>query len=149
VGSDRSPLDVPWDVSDTLQFKATTGYREASRTAQTDFDAREIHFVERDFRSSGEQRTQEFQLTGEYDRFSWVGGVFLWDDRSDGRTWTWVSPEFRDPAVRAQAIAGGMGVPANFAVPPVTLDGLGRTETEGWAVFADGTFMITDRLSLS
>jgi len=149
VDLDRYTLDLTWDLSDTLQFKSITGYREHYRTAQTDFDAMEIHFVERDFRSSGEQRTQEFQLTGEYDRFSWVGGVFLWDDRDDGRTWTWVSPEFRDPAVRAQAIAGGMGVPANFSVPPTTLDSLNRTETEGWAVFADGTIRLTDKLSLS
>ncbi|MBN1237034.1 MAG: TonB-dependent receptor [Gammaproteobacteria bacterium] len=149
VDLDRYTLDLNWYMTDALQLRSITGYREHYRTAQTDFDAMEINFIERDFRGAGEQWTQELQLIGEYERFSWVGGLFLWDDRSDGRTWTWVSPEFRDPAVRAQAIAGGMGVPASFGVPPGTLDSLSRTDTEGWAVFADGTFLLTDRLSLS
>src|SRR5690606_17739362 len=48
VDLDRYTLDLTWDVSDTLQFKSITGYREHYRTAQTDFDAMEIHFVERD-----------------------------------------------------------------------------------------------------
>ncbi len=149
VDLDRYTLDLNWDLSDTLSFRSISGYREHYRTAQTDFDAMEIHFVERDFRGAGKQWTQELQLIGTYDRFSWVGGVFLWDDRSDGRTWTWVSPEFRDPAVRAQAVAAGMGVPANFAVPPVTLDDLTRANTDGWGIFADGTFQVSDRISVS
>lgn len=149
VDLDRYTLDLNWDLSASLGFRSVTGFREHYRTAQTDFDAMEIHFVERDFRGAGKQWTQEFQLLGQHDRVSWVGGIFLWDDRSDGRTWTWVSPEFRSPAVRAAAIDAGMGVPANFAVPPVTLDDLTRTNTDGWAIFADGTFEINDRLSVS
>ena len=149
VDLDRYTLDLTWDLSDTLQLRSISGFREHYRTAQTDFDAMEIHFVERDFRGAGKQLTQELQLIGEHDRFSWVGGVFWWDDRSDGRTWTWVSPEFRDPAVRAQAIAAGMGVPDNFAVPPTTLDTLTRTNTDGWAIFADSTFQVGDRVSVS
>ncbi|HEY8518887.1 MAG TPA: TonB-dependent receptor [Gammaproteobacteria bacterium] len=150
VDLDRYTLDLNWYFSDTMQLRSITGFREHWRTAQTDFDATETWFIERDFRGAGKQITQELQLIGEHDRFSWVGGVFFWDDISDGRTWTWVAPEFRDPAVRAQAIAGGMGVTAqNVAVPPGTLDSMTRTETDGWAVFADGTVTLTDKLTLS
>ena len=150
VDLDRYTLDLNWYLSDTLQLRSVTGYREHYRTAQTDFDATEAFFIERDFRGAGEQLTQELQLIGQGDRFSWVGGLFLWDDRSDGRTWTWVAPEFRDPALRAQALAGGMGVtPQSVAVPGATLDSLSRADTDGWALFADGTIELTDRMSLS
>jgi iron complex outermembrane recepter protein len=150
VDLDRYTLDLNWAFSDTMQFRSITGVREHYRTSQTDFDAADITFVERDFRSKGKQWTQELQLIGEHNRFSWVGGIFLWDDRADDRTWTWVAPEFRDPAVRAQALAGGMGVtPQAVGVPPVTLDALNRVDTKGWAVFADGSFDISDRLRLS
>jgi iron complex outermembrane receptor protein len=150
VDLDRYTLDLNWYFRDNLQLRSITGYREHYRTAQTDFDATEAFFIERDFRGAGEQLTQELQLIGEGDRFSWVAGVFFFDERSDGRTWTWVAPEFRDPALRAQALAGGLGVtPQSVAVPPVTLDSLSRADTDGWAVFADGTFDITDRMALS
>src|SRR5690606_10425467 len=150
VDLDRFTVDLNWYFSDSMQLRSITGYREHYRTAQTDFDATEAFFIERDFRGAGKQLTQELQLIGEGERFSWVAGAFFWDDTSDTRTWTWVAPEFRDPALQAQALAGGMGVTAQaVGVPPVTLDNLSRVETDGWAVFADGTLDLTDRLTLS
>jgi iron complex outermembrane receptor protein len=150
VDLDRYTLDLNWAFSDTMDFRSITAFREHYRTAQTDFDAADIFFIERDFRSKGEQFSQEFQLLGTHDRVSWVGGLFLWDERDDARTWTWIAPEFRDPALRAQALAGGRGVtPASVTVPASTLDALNRVETDGWALFGDVSYDLTDKLRLS
>jgi iron complex outermembrane receptor protein len=150
VDLDRLTVDLNWNFSDTMDFRSITAFREHYRTAQTDFDAADIFFIERDFRSKGRQVSQEFQLIGTHDRVSWVGGLFLWDDLEDGRTWTWVAPEFRDPDLRALALAGGQGVTAAaVTVPASTLDSLNRVETEGWALFGDVSFDLTDKMRLS
>lgn len=150
VDLDRYTLDMNWAFSDTMSLRSITAFREHYRTSQTDFDAADISFIERDFRSKGDQFTQELQLIGTRDRVSWVGGLFLWDDTTNDRTWTWVAPEFRDPALRAQALAGGQGVTAAAVnVPGSTLDSLNRVETEGWALFGDVSYDITDQLRLS
>ncbi len=150
VDLDRFTLDLNWSFSDTMDFRSITAFRDHYRAVQTDFDAADISFIERDFRSDGDQLSQEFQIIGERDRLSWVGGLFLWEDLDDTRTFTWVAPEFRDPALRAQALAGGQGVTAaSVTVPPSTLDALNRVETEGWALFGDVSYDITDQMRLS
>jgi iron complex outermembrane recepter protein len=144
----RYTADMTLKFTDDLRLRSLTGYREHRRRTQIDYDGAEITLIERDWRAKGRLFTQELQLLGSRGNIDWVVGGYYWRDPRQDRVWTWAMTDFRDPALRQAALAGGRGVtPAT--VTPVVLDNLTYAQSEGAAVFADLKLPITDRLALA
>jgi iron complex outermembrane recepter protein len=145
---ERYTADITLKFTDALRLRSLTGYREHRRRTQIDYDGAEINLIERDWRAKGRQFTQELQLLGSRESIDWVVGGYYWRDPRQDRVWTWAMTDFRDPALRAAALAGGQGVtPAT--VTPLVLDNLTYARSEGAAVFADLKLPVTDRLALA
>ncbi len=84
-------LHFDWDISDTLNFKSITGYRNTVAATDGDLDGTEIVFNQKqsdnDFLlpKDTDQFTQEFQLTGEaWDgRLQYITGLFFFYEDTD------------------------------------------------------------------
>ncbi|MFK7978084.1 MAG: TonB-dependent receptor [Halioglobus sp.] len=80
-------LNFVWDINDSMTFKSITGYREFdafSQNAQTPTTSLFGQFTITNGRpfTEFEQFTQEFQLLGDSDHLTWVGGIFYYEDDS-------------------------------------------------------------------
>lgn len=80
-------LNFTWDISESMAFKSITGYREFeafSQNAQTPTTSLFGQFSITNGRpfTEFEQFTQEFQLLGDSDSLTWVGGLFYYEDDS-------------------------------------------------------------------
>lgn len=80
-------LNFTWDISEAMTFKSITGYREFeafSQNAQTPTTSLFGQFSITNGRTftEFEQFTQEFQLLGDTDNLTWVGGVFYYEDEA-------------------------------------------------------------------
>jgi outer membrane receptor protein involved in Fe transport len=141
-----------------------------------DADFLPVKFIGRSDNQEYEQFSQEIRLASDLDgRFSWVAGGNYIDSKQEIDRMVSVDGTFGQPGITA-LITGGLptilayspaqlaGAEASFGLPagslPVGVEGLtmwnqvGRLsawqqETESWAVFLQGTFNITDNLSLT
>jgi iron complex outermembrane receptor protein len=144
----RLTADMTLNFTQDFRLRSLTGYREHRRHTQIDYDGAEITLIERDWRAKGHQFTQELQLLGSRENIDWVIGAYYWRDPRQDRVWTWAMTEFRDPALRQAALAGGQGVTL-ATVTPVVLDNLTYARSEGTAVFADFKLPVTHRLAFA
>ncbi len=119
-------LTLTWDINPAIQFKSITAYRENDAQNNIDFDTTPAPIVD-----TGpavyfdDQTTQEFQLvfTGS-DKWSGVVGLYYFDGTAGGK------------------------VNATFAGSTfVTTEG--DIDTKSYALYADGSFRLTDRLTLN
>jgi iron complex outermembrane receptor protein len=119
-------LTLDWEINDALALKSITGFR----TLETDFGRDGDHVpyaqqVELFFFTEYDQWSQELQLSGTAfgERLNWITGLYYYTE--DGQ-----SDDFIE-----------------FA----TLDLLsgGEFETDTWAAYGQGTYDITDALSLT
>lgn len=128
----RSDLDiwgasatVHWDMG-SVRFKSITAYRDLEAGSSMDLDGSPLPvFDVNDQEMKNETFTQEFQAlgTGFEDRLNWILGLYYLDE--DGSYIETISAVFAD------------------------LTSGGRTTTESKAVFVQGTYNFTDRLSLT
>ncbi len=93
---------------------------------------------------------QEFRLSGGGDRFSWVGGVF-YEERSED--WDFTTYTTNDGGYRnSQGFANWVD-PAVWGVPAQPTDAwwfsADRTDWTSSAIFGEGTFDLTDNLSVT
>ena len=88
VEIDAHTLNLAWDLSEQLTLKSITGYRDVdafSQMAQTPttslFNTYTVTngLPDKDFK----QFSQELQFLGYTDTFSWVGGIYYYEDESD------------------------------------------------------------------
>jgi len=123
---------VSYDLSDTIEIKSLTGYRDISQIQNQDWDRTPIPLVAVNDRNQIEYFTQELQLTGQSfdDRLNWVGGLFYYWDESDNTRRRF------DPA-------GGANSPFMGDVGKGSFENK-HIETESFAVFGQGTFEVTE-----
>jgi iron complex outermembrane receptor protein len=118
-------LTLSWDINPALQFKSITAYRETDTRNWLDFDTTPAAIADSQATYYDDQTTQEFQLvyTGS-SKWSGVLGFYYFD-----------------------GLAGGQ-VKANFLtnIPNTTTGDLG---TKSYAVYADGSVKLSDRLTLN
>ncbi len=117
--------DIEWDLSDSLTLKSITGWREYKYNTYTDIDAAAVSppLFEMSIYQQKEQFSQELQLHSGGDRLNWTAGVYYLETDDANRT-----KRFQGP--------GGP-------------DGLNVSERDSWAVFAEGTYALTDQLDLT
>lgn len=135
-------LNIAYDFSDNLTFKSLTGYRQISQIQKQDWDRTPIPLVALSEYIDIEYYTQEFQLNGRSfdNRLKWVAGLFYYHDEADDRRF------------RSEASGGANYLPDIYGTPIVT--GRGAREykimtTESIAAFAQGTFDVTEKLSVT
>jgi iron complex outermembrane recepter protein len=114
---------VDWSFAPNWLVRSITAYRRDHSDSLIDFDSTPLPTFDGVVDYQNEQFSQEFQLNYEGERFTFVGGAYWLD---------------------ANAF-NAFDVVFTFA----TSFTLGDVDTETWAVFGEGTFDITDNLSLT
>lgn len=119
---------VTWNVYD-LEFKSITSYRETDGTFNRDGDGTPFPIGEQTRTIDYEQFTQELQVNGSgFDnRLDWTAGLFYFSEEATDLV-----------LVRLGNI-----------LPPPGIDIDNFIDNESFAIFAQGTFDITERLSLT
>lgn len=128
---------ISYELSDNLTIKSLTGYRDIAQVQNQDWDRTPIPMVAVNDTTDIEYFTQELQLNGSFfdDRFKWVAGAFYyWDDSINERR------RFDPGAGANSAFKGDIGK-GTFESK--------RIKTESLALFTQGTFSVTDALSVT
>jgi iron complex outermembrane receptor protein len=123
--SEGYSMVVTWEMSPAWQFKSITAYRESDSENNIDFDTTPAPITDVIATYSDEQTSQEFQFlyTGP-GRLNGVLGVYYFDGSAGGRV-------------------------LNNFINLLFGSTEGTTDTESVAVFADGSYRLSDRLTLN
>lgn len=168
-------LNIEHEFGNGLTLNLVTGLSQYEYKDGIEADFLPLDFIGRSDDSEFDQFSQEIRLSSDLDgRFSWVVGANMIDSTQEIDRSVVTDGTFGVPGV-VQAITGvpsiwayspaqlgqieaAFGLPAG-ALPPgvqgLTMwNQLGRLstweqETESWAIFAQGTFNITDNLSVT
>ncbi|MFT5315758.1 MAG: iron complex outermembrane receptor protein [Candidatus Krumholzibacteriia bacterium] len=68
-----------WDIRDSVTFKSITASRKFDYASYRDLDATQLVMQNTWYYRESEEMTQEFQLLGSGERFSWVVGIYYFD----------------------------------------------------------------------
>ena len=155
IDQDSATLDITWDINDSLTLRSITGHRTHVNRIYTDFDAVEVTLIEDDRNRNLEQTTQEFQLTGGSDRFNWVGGLYFWDEFEEERRFRQTFTEFREGELNFALVRDAAARLMNRGSPPTLVRGPGNSDqfqgnaTDGWSLFSEVDFSLTDQWTLT
>jgi iron complex outermembrane receptor protein len=110
----RHTLDINYDINDNFSFRSLTGNREINRRLMVDFDAdSRVDFANRQDNDKIEEESQEFQLIGTHgddEQFSWIVGVYLWENEDRSRFPTFASQVLNCDLWPGSRNAGGRGM---------------------------------------
>ncbi|MBZ0111749.1 MAG: TonB-dependent receptor, partial [Thermoanaerobaculia bacterium] len=123
--SEGYSMTVEWNLNDAWQFKSITAYRESNSENNIDFDTTPAPITDVAAVYSDDQTSQELQLV--YDgggRLSGVVGLYYFDGTAGG-------------LVRNNFLGFIFGTTE------------GTTDTDSIAAFADGSYDLTERLTLN
>ncbi len=81
----QQTVDVKVAMTDNISFQYLAGHTFNDTRQYNDWDAGEFNFYIDYFLSELDLTSHEFQFTGGNDRFSWVGGVYTWDQQGRAR----------------------------------------------------------------
>lgn len=82
---EQQSVDLRVDVTDNIAFQYLVGHTFNDTRQYNDWDAGEFNFYIDYFLNELDLTSHEFQFTGGNDRFSWVGGAYLWDQEGRAR----------------------------------------------------------------
>lgn len=116
-------LTAAWDINDELSLKTITAYRDMDARFTNDIDNTPLAVGETENNIQQNQFSQELQLLGNYDRTSWVAGLYY----------------FEESASDAGQITTGSG---NFTNGTAV-------ENEAVAVFGQVTYDVSEQLSVT
>lgn len=120
-------LTMDWFLTDDWGLKSITAYRENNQDSWIDRDATPFQYFEQIDLRAHEQVTQEFQLSLNTDRLTWIMGLYYFDE----------SP-FNNRQ-RLEEIERGNGI----------LHEIFEESNQSAAVYTEGTYQVTDRFSLT
>lgn len=169
-------LNITHEFNNGMKLTSVTGFSQYEYEDGIEADFLPVEFIGRSDDSEFDQFSQELRLESDMEgRFNWVVGANYVESTQEIDRMVSVDGTFGQPAAVA-AITGGLptilaysptqlaGIAAAFGLPPqalpVGVEGLtmwsriGRLstwtqDTDSWAIFAQGTWDITDRLSLT
>jgi iron complex outermembrane receptor protein len=114
---------LSYELTDALTLKSITGWRDLDSEFARDGDHSPNRISQFYDDLSQQQLTQELQLLGSHERMNWIIGAYYFSEDGD-------NANILDFTV------------SNFRSG-------GRFDNEAWAVFAQGTYDLTDRLHLT
>jgi iron complex outermembrane receptor protein len=139
--------ELNYELNDTWAVKGIGSHRKIETTGYADFDGTPYHIFDGQNYSEPEETSAELQFLFSSDRLHGTNGFYYYKNETFGRRINWLANDLRlevDPARNALASA----YVGRFFFAPV-IDQLSYTETEGWAVFAEWTYDLTDKLSVT
>jgi iron complex outermembrane receptor protein len=115
-----------WKLSDSVSFKSVTAYRRFWNKFGRDSDGTPLPLNATYDDSRHRQFTQELQLTGTAAQLDWATGAFYYDAHDSNQGF-------------------------DFLYPTIVYenDAFDRQDTKNWAVFAQGTYHLTDAFSFT
>lgn len=118
-------LSADWQMNDTLTFKSITSYRDLSSDFARDGDGSPVVIAEFFDNLEQQQFSQEFQLLGDSidSRLQWIAGLYYFHE--DGKNIN------------------------QLKFTPSEFQSGGKFTNESLAAFAQGTFAVTDALSIT
>ena len=117
---------LEWKLTDNMQLKSVTAYRTFWNKFGRDSDGSPLPVDGTYDDNRHRQFTEEIQLTGTASRLDWAAGAFYYDAHDCNRGYNYLYYPF----INSQ-------------------DSYDRQDTTNWAIFAQGTWHATDRLSLT
>jgi iron complex outermembrane receptor protein len=112
-------------LSEAISLKSITGYRQLKWSGSRDADNTPLKVLHTEYHSDGDQLSEELQLTYRRDPLTLVGGFYYYK------------------AETTDLLKAHLGV----AAQPDHNDNI--ISTESWALFSQGTFKVTEALSIS
>ncbi len=159
-------LTISYDLSENLQLKSITGYREfdddVSQNFSQSFD--NAGSLETHTRTDHDQFSQELQLIGSADRLNYVSGIYYFNENGDQSERQFLDRALVDElGIFAIDLITGMPCTDGTTPGPICTDFaaafptyLGEyavdTDVESWAAFGQATWtpnMLEDRLDLT
>ncbi|MFT4938960.1 MAG: iron complex outermembrane receptor protein [Paraglaciecola sp.] len=125
-------LTARWDINDAFSLKYIGAKRESYSPTNIDFDNTPLDIFDVPAIYDDENTSHEVQFNFSGDGISMVGGVYLYDGESCGQF---------------EAILGVLGRSIGF--PGLTREVSGCNNSESTAVYAQGSYDITEQLSLT
>lgn len=124
---------VNWDINDQWQLKYIGSSRDSYSPTNIDFDNTALDIFDVPAEYKDENTTHEIQANFSGDDLSFVSGVYFYDGESCGNF---------------DAILGVLGRAA-FMTPGLTREVTGCNNSESYAVYAQGSYTINEKLSLT
>jgi iron complex outermembrane receptor protein len=126
VDTEGQSLTLTWDVNDNWTVKSVTARRKGVTDTNIDFDSTPLQSLDIPAFYEDEQTSQELQLLFNGDKFKMASGLYYYTGEACGAFGT--------------VIVAGAGV---------TVENGGCVETDSIAAYAQGTYELTDKLSLT
>jgi iron complex outermembrane receptor protein len=82
---DQQSLDLKIQMTDKIKFEYLAGHTHNDSRQYNDWDAAQFNFYIDYFLTDLDLTSHEFQLSGGNDRFTWVGGLYHWNQTSRTR----------------------------------------------------------------
>jgi len=175
IENDTTNLDIEWNLTDNLSVTFLTSYAESESDLIFDWDGTEYEVVADLSRTKLDVFSEEIQFSGGGDRVNWFAGAYYWDqetvNRADRRTlaefFTYPgqyqsTPRWNVNDVYASQLCQNLANPATnptnatncqtaffLAGAAFSYDRLTYNDTDGYALFGEVTFGLTDRLDLT
>ncbi|VAV93706.1 TonB-dependent receptor [hydrothermal vent metagenome] len=154
-------LTVDHEVSDNVDIKSITAYREFDAHFGRDGDGSPLNYVHTDDTQTQSQLSQEFQLSGvaSDDKLNWLVGLFYFNEKgTDQNNVVLASGLFNalqglpgtlnGSPLSAPTAPGGFGNPINVLLD-LDFNINNKIDIKSYAVFAQATYDLTEKLSLS
>ncbi|MFV0276733.1 MAG: TonB-dependent receptor, partial [Parahaliea sp.] len=138
-------LSAELDLGHNYSLRSITAYRDTDSRRIQDTDHSAFDILQIEYPDQYEQWSQEFQLVSPGDRrLQYVAGVYLYDQTARTQ---------RQPTLGSQTdvLFNALGVPlAPFSnlFTGTRLDTRGQVDTDSWAAFINGSYELTERLTL-
>lgn len=126
VKTEGQSLTLTWDLNDNWTIKSVTAKRKGVTDTNIDFDSTPLQSLDVPAYYEDEQTSQELQLLFNGDKFKMASGLYYYTGEACGAFGT--------------VIVAGAGV---------TVENGGCVDTDSIAAYAQGTYQVTDKLSLT
>ena len=134
----NASLNIAWNIDDQLTLTSITGFRTYDVKFGSDDDgsvATALHLFQDE---KSDQYSQEFRLNGEHGSWRWFAGATVYREDS----FVFFAADYD-----LDLLLGIPTPPSTFGV--LREQGTADAQTNGWAVYIDATFDVTDKISLT
>ena len=131
--SDFFSANLAWDINDSVTFRSITASRAFDYGNMREYDATDLVMFDVWTYDEVEETTQEFQFLGSGDRYSWVAGLYYFEEDEIQKFQGWQRWELT-----------GMG-----AAGPRPRNALDRDVRKDTAIYAEITYDLTEKLTLT
>lgn len=93
---EQQSIDLNVDITDNISFQYLAGHTYVDARTYNDWDSGQFNFYIDYFNNETELMSHELQFTGGNDRFTWVAGVYYWDQEGRSRNPAWSMREWEE-----------------------------------------------------